>query len=138
MGEFQERRSGHRVARQSSLGRVRGLGSTREGVLHWWSQRLSAVALLPLSLWFMYSAIANAGADYYAFRAWVSEFGNTVFLMLFIITLFHHASLGLAVVIEDYIHDEAWKMGLLMVIKYGSILLGMSSLVAVLKISLGA
>ncbi|TCS63607.1 succinate dehydrogenase, hydrophobic membrane anchor protein [Varunaivibrio sulfuroxidans] len=120
---------------RSSLGRVRGLGSTREGVLHWWSQRMTSVALVPLSLWFVYSVITLTGADYQAFQYWLSEFGNTVFMVLFILTLFHHAQLGVQVVIEDYVHGEAWKMGSLIAVKYAAVLFGASCIFAVLKIS---
>jgi len=121
---------------RSKLGRVRGLGSTHEGVHHWWAQRMSAMALLPLSLWFIFSLITLTGSDYVAFQAWVSEFGNSVFLVLFLISMFHHAQLGLQVVVEDYVHSELWKMGLLLGVKYGAFLFGASGIFAVLKISL--
>ena len=121
---------------RSKLGRVRGLGSTREGVHHWWAQRMSAMALLPLSLWFIYSLISLTGSDYYAFQTWASEFGNSVFLVLFLVAMFHHAQLGLQVVIEDYVHSELWKMGMLLFVKYGSVLFAASGIFAVLKISL--
>lgn len=121
---------------QSKLGRVRGLGSTREGVHHWWAQRMSAVALLPLSLWFVYSLITLTGSDYGTFHAWASEFGNSVFLVLFVVTMFHHTQLGLQVVIEDYVHSEIWKMGMLLLVKYGSVLFAASAIFAVLKISI--
>ncbi|MDH5488872.1 MAG: succinate dehydrogenase, hydrophobic membrane anchor protein [Rhodospirillaceae bacterium] len=121
---------------RSNLSRVRGLGSTREGVHHWWAQRMSAVALIPLSMWFVYSLITLTGADYQSFHAWASEFGNSVFLVLFIVTLFHHAQLGVTVVIEDYVHSEAIKMAMVLVVKYGTMLFAASSVFAVLKISL--
>ena len=121
---------------RSNLSKVRGLGSTREGVHHWWAQRMSAVALLPLSLWFIYSLISLTGADYESFHAWVSEFGNSVFMVLLIVTLFHHAMLGVQVVIEDYIHSEPIKMAAVLIVRYGSILFAASSVFAVLKISL--
>ena len=121
---------------RSKLGRVRGLGSTHEGVHHWWAQRMSAVALLPLSLWFIYSLISLTGTDYAGFHGWLSEFGNSVFLVLFIVAMFHHAQLGLQVVIEDYVHGEVWKVGLLLCVKYGAVLFGASGVFAVLKISL--
>jgi len=121
---------------RSNLSRVRGLGSTREGVHHWWAQRMSAVALIPLSMWFVYSLITLTGADYQSFHAWVSEFGNSVFLVLLIVTLFHHAQLGVTVVIEDYVHSEAVKMAMVLVVKYGTMLFAASSVFAVLKISL--
>ena len=123
-------------ALRSKLGRVRGLGSTHEGVHHWWAQRMSAVALLPLSLWFIYSLITLTGADYAGFHSWLSEFGNSVFLVLFIVAMFHHAQLGMQVVVEDYVHSEVWKVGLLLAIKYGAVLFGASGVFAVLKISL--
>lgn len=121
---------------RSKLGRVRGLGSTREGVHHWWAQRMSALALLPLSLWFVFSLISLTGSDYAAFHAWASEFGNAVFLVLLLVSMFHHAQLGLTVVIEDYVHSELWKMGLLLFVKYGAVLFAASGIFAVLKISL--
>lgn len=121
---------------RSKLGRVRGLGSTREGVHHWWAQRMSAVALLPLSLWFVYSLITLTGSDYAAFHAWASEFGNAVFTVLLLVSMFHHAQLGLQVVIEDYVHSEVWKMGLLLFVKYGAVVFAASGIFAVLKISL--
>ncbi|MBL4614167.1 MAG: succinate dehydrogenase, hydrophobic membrane anchor protein [Magnetovibrio sp.] len=121
---------------QSKLGRVRGLGSTREGVHHWWAQRMSAVALLPLSLWFVYSLISLTGTDYDTFIAWASEFGNSVFLVLLVVTMFHHAQLGLQVVIEDYVHSEMWKMGMVLFVKYGAVVFAASAIFAVLKISI--
>ena len=121
---------------RSKLGRVRGLGSTREGVHHWWAQRMSAVALLPLSLWFVYSLITLTGSDYATFHAWLSEFGNAVFTVLLLVSMFHHAQLGLQVVIEDYVHSEIWTMGLLLFVKYGAVLFAASGVFAVLKISL--
>ncbi len=121
---------------RSKLGRVRGLGSTREGVHHWWTQRMSAVALLPLTLWFVYSLISLTGTDYASFHIWISEFGNAVFTVLFVVTVFHHAQLGLTVVIEDYVHSELWKMGLLLFVKYASVLFAASGIFAVLKVSL--
>ena len=121
---------------QSKLGRVRGLGSTREGVHHWWAQRMSAVALLPLSLWFVFSVISLTGSDYNSFIAWAGEFGNSVFLVLLVVTMFHHAQLGLQVVIEDYVHSEVWKVGLLLFVKYGAVVFGFSAIFAIFKISI--
>ena len=121
---------------QSKLGRVRGLGSTREGVHHWWAQRMSAVALLPLSLWFVFSIISLTGSDYNSFITWAGEFGNSVFLVLLVVTMFHHAQLGLQVVIEDYVHSEVWKVGLLLFVKYGAVVFGFSAIFAIFKISI--
>ncbi len=122
---------------RSLLGRARGLGGAKEGVAQWWAQRLTAVALVPLTLWFVASAISLVGADYAAYRAWVGMHGNLLFLVLLIVTLFHHTQLGLEVIIEDYVHGEAAKAASLIVMKFTVVLLGASSVLAVLRVSLG-
>ncbi len=86
---------------RSDLGRVRGLGSAKEGVDHWWRQRLTAIALVPLGLWFVVGAIGLVGADYNAAADWVASPLNAVLLLLLILATFLHAELGLQVVIED-------------------------------------
>ena len=120
---------------RSPLGRARGLGSTKDGVAHWWAQRVTAVALVPLTLWFVASVVSLVGADYAAYKAWVGMQGNLVFLVLLIVILFHHTQLGLQVVIEDYVHGEAAKVVSLMVIKFTVVLLGASCVLAVLRVS---
>lgn len=95
----------HRI--QTPLGRVTGLGSAKSGFKHWWVERITAVALLPLSVWFAGSLIAHSGSDYRTFTAWLGAPINMVLMMLLLITLFWHAALGLQVVIEDYIHSDA-------------------------------
>jgi succinate dehydrogenase / fumarate reductase membrane anchor subunit len=122
---------------RSSLGRVRGLGSAKEGVGHWWAQRLTAVALVPLALWFVFSLAGLAGAGYEAFAAWLGNHGNALLMILFVGTLFHHAQLGLQVVIEDYVHDEATKLVSLVVVKFAAVALAASSVLAVLRVSFG-
>ena len=78
----------------------------REGVSHWWYQRLTAVALAPLTLWFVWSTIQLMGVDLAGFRAWLSGPVNLVLLILFVCTLFYHMKLGIQVIIEDYVHDH--------------------------------
>lgn len=93
---------------RSSLARVRGLGVSKEGGIgHWWAQRLTAVALVPLTLWFVFSAIAMTGADIVQFKAWVGSYGNPVLLILFTIAAYHHGQIGMTEVIEDYVHGAA-------------------------------
>lgn len=122
---------------RSALGRARGLGSAKDGAGHWWVQRLTAVALLPLGLWFAFAVTSLVGADHAHFKAWVGEFGNALLLVLFIVAAFHHAQLGLQVVIEDYVHGEAAKIGGIILVKLGCAALGVACVLAVLKVGLG-
>jgi succinate dehydrogenase / fumarate reductase membrane anchor subunit len=92
---------------QSPLGRAAGLGSARSGFGHWWTERITAVALVPLSVWFAACLIAQRGSDYDAFRNWLGAPVNTLCMMLLLVALFWHAALGLQVVIEDYVHSGA-------------------------------
>jgi len=110
------------VSLRSPLSRVLGLGSAKEGVEHWWWQRLTAVALVPLGLWFAAALIGLAGADYTTVRAWMTGPFNMTLLIVFTGALLHHAQLGLQVVIEDYVHHEGWKLGLLLAVKFGAAL----------------
>lgn len=120
---------------RSSLGRVRGLGSTKTGAQHWWAQRISAVALIPLSLWFVFSVVALNGAGYDTFKAWISEHGNAVLMMSFVVALFYHAKLGLEVVVEDYVHAETAKVATLLIVRFATFLSGLSCLLAILRVA---
>jgi len=122
---------------RSPLGRIRGLGSTNDGIGHWWLQRVTGIALVPLMIWFVFSAIGLAGADINAFKTWVGTSGNPVLLSLLIFTMFHHGQLGLQVVVEDYIHSELTKLGLLIAIKFSAIIFGGYSIYAVMRLTFG-
>lgn len=122
---------------QSPIARARGLGSAKEGVHHWWAQRLTAVALVPLSLWFIYSLVAVTGAEYGAVISWLGNPLNAVLMLLFIFSLYYHAVLGVQVVIEDYIESEWQKIVCLILIKFLTWLAGLSAAIAVLKVYLG-
>ncbi len=122
---------------RSHLGRARGLGSSNEGVHHWWGQRLTGLALVPLALWFVFSAVGLIGADLAAMKAWVGKHGNPVLLILLTVAMFHHAQLGLQVVIEDYVHNETVKVTSIIVIKFLALLLGASCIFAVLRLTFG-
>ena len=122
---------------QSDLGRVKGLGSSKSGTSHWWAQRVSALALIPLTLWFIYSVIKFIGMDLFAFSAWLNEPGSVLLLSLFLIALFYHMQLGLQVVIEDYVHSEKNKIFLLLINKFAAALFAISSLVAIIQIAYG-
>ncbi|MEQ8665298.1 MAG: succinate dehydrogenase, hydrophobic membrane anchor protein [Rhodospirillales bacterium] len=120
---------------RSSLGKVRGLGSTKSGVVHWWAQRITAVALVPLSIWFVIAAIGLVGADYGTFQDWISLHGNLVLLIAFTAVLFHHAQLGLQVVIEDYIHGEALKVASIVAVKFVAAMCTISIIFAALRVA---
>ena len=122
---------------RTELARVRGLGSAKEGVHHWWMQRVSAVALVPLTLWFVIALIAHTGADYVAARAWLGSPVTLGLMVLVIGATFYHAQLGLQVVIEDYIHHEGAKIGLILLTKLASLVLALSAIIALLIIAFG-
>ena len=128
------------AARQmrSPLGRAIGLGSAKEGVEHWWRQRVPALALVPLCLWFVAAVIALVGADHAAFVAWVRSPMPAMLLILLLVATFYHVALGLQVVIEDYIHGEAMRLGTLIVVRFLCVVFALRGIVAVLKLAFGA
>jgi len=121
---------------QTPLARARGLGSAREGSHHWWHQRVTAIALLPLTFWV---AIALAGlpeASYHDVVAWVKAPWNTILLLSFIIVAFFHAMLGLQIVIEDYVHTDSLKILAVLGAKIVLAFLGVAAMFATLRIAL--
>ena len=122
---------------QSPLARVRGLGSAKDGTAHWWAQRLTAVALIPLSLWFVFAVVALAGGDLAAYTEWVKAPGTVLLLVLFVAALFYHLSLGLQVVVEDYVTGEKKKVVTIVLIKFAAVVLAVSSIVSVFQVAFG-
>jgi succinate dehydrogenase / fumarate reductase membrane anchor subunit len=122
---------------RSPVGRAIGLGSAKEGVEHWWLQRVTAVALVPLTLWFVVAVIRLSGADIDTVRDWVGRPLPSILLVLLLIATFWHASLGLQVVIEDYIHTDLAKLGLLIVVRLVCFALVVAGIFAVLSMALG-
>ena len=125
------------MALRSDLGRVRGLGSAKDGTSHWWAQRVTAVALIPLSIWFVFSVIHLVGIDRVGLKTWLNAPGSFVLMALFSIALFYHMQLGVQVVIEDYIHNEKNKVILLVFNKLLAVFLVVSSITALMKIAFG-
>jgi succinate dehydrogenase / fumarate reductase, membrane anchor subunit len=121
---------------RSPLARAIGLVSAKEGVQHWWMERVSAVALVPLTLWFIAAIIAHTGSDYVTFIAWLRTPLTTVLMILLLIMLFYHAALGLQVVIEDYIHSTA-KFATVIAVRLGCFAIAVAGIVATLRISVG-
>jgi succinate dehydrogenase / fumarate reductase membrane anchor subunit len=123
---------------RSPLGRAIGLGSAKEGVAHWWAQRVTALALVPLILWFVIAVIGLVGADHGAFVAWVRSPMPAVLLILLLVATFYHTALGLQVVIEDYVHGAARRLGSLIVIRLLCIVFAVRGILAVLQMALRA
>ena len=122
---------------RTPLAKVRGLGSAKEGTHHWWAQRLTAIALVPLSLWFIYSLVNMTTVDYMAAIGWLQSPIICVLMVLFIFSLFYHAQLGMQVVIEDYIGSEVLKITSIIILKFVILFAGLASIVAILKVCLG-
>lgn len=95
----------NRLDMRSPRARAIGLGSAKDGVAVWWAERVSAIALVPLTLWFVASIIAHTGSDHAAFVVWLRTPLASIPMVLLLIALFYHTALGLQVVIEDYVHS---------------------------------
>ncbi|MDQ2696143.1 MAG: succinate dehydrogenase, hydrophobic membrane anchor protein [Pseudomonadota bacterium] len=120
---------------RTPLARARGLGSAKTGAEHWLAERITAIALVPLSLWFALSLAGVAGADYAAAVEWVGRPLNTILLVLFLLTAFYHAIMGVQVVMEDYIHDERAKLLSIILIRFALWLLAAGAVLAVLRVA---
>jgi succinate dehydrogenase / fumarate reductase membrane anchor subunit len=123
---------------RSPLAIARGLGSAKHGVEHWWSMRVTAVALVVLSFWFVCGVVSHLGADHAAFVAWLKSPVSATFMALTAAVTFHHANGGLQVVIEDYVHCEALKIASLLAVKLVCYGLAAACVISVIKVSLGA
>jgi succinate dehydrogenase / fumarate reductase membrane anchor subunit len=120
---------------QSPLARVRGAGSAKSGTHHWWMQRVSSIALLPLTIWFIVSLATNAGMSHAEVLIWIGTPFNAVLLLALIALTFQHTASGLQVIIEDYTNQEGLKIGLILLVKGLCWLLGIAAALAVLRIA---
>jgi succinate dehydrogenase / fumarate reductase membrane anchor subunit len=102
------------VSLRSPLGRVLGSGAARQGTGHWWVQRVTAVALIPLTLWFVVALLGKPLQSYEAMRGWLGQPWVAVLTILLVTTLAWHSKLGIEVVIEDYVHGKGSKTTLLL------------------------
>ncbi len=121
---------------RSPLARALGLGSAKSGVRDWWVERVTAVALVPLCLWFVASIVAHSGSDYAAFVAWIRSPLATSCMVLLLVALFHHSALGLQVVIEDYVHSDV-RFAAIVAIRLGCYDLAVIGIIATLHIAFG-
>jgi succinate dehydrogenase / fumarate reductase, membrane anchor subunit len=123
---------------QTPLAKVRGLGPAKEGVRHWWAQRVSAIALAPLSFFVLWLVVQLRHADYLAAKQEIAKPWIAAALIAFIGTFFYHGKLGLQVVIEDYVHTPALEIGLQLAVKLLAAMGALLGIFAIVRISLGA
>lgn len=124
------------AVRRSQLGRARGAGAAHSGVHHWWAERVTAIALVPLTIWFILSVLGLIGAPQARVAAWAGNPFNTALLLAMIVMTFHHMQLGVQVVLEDYVSDKRLLTALVLVNKGVALLLGLIAAVSVLKLAL--
>lgn len=122
---------------RSPLSKAVGLGSAKHGFSHWWWQRVTAIALIPLSLWFVYGVLSLHGADYTSAQVWLGSPVNATLMLLFVVTGLFHGQTGIQVVIEDYIHTTWLNLTLLLLIKFASVALAVYATLSVIKVVLG-
>ena len=121
----------------TGIGRVRGLGSAKSGAHHWWHQRVTAAANVLLMVWFVVSLLRLPSFDYETVAVWLSSPFVAVPLALLVISVFYHFKLGLQVFIEDYVHDDALKVGALILLNFYTIGGGALALFSILKVGFG-
>ncbi len=123
---------------RSPMGRVLGLGSAKDGTAHWWAQRVSAVALIPLTLWFAISLLTLPALDYGTVRLWLSAPLSTLLGVLLVAVLTYHSYLGIVVVIEDYVHSAGSKVLSLLLLRFLHVLVGGAGIFAILHVAFGS
>ena len=119
------------------LSKVKGLGSAKEGTGHFWHQRLTALILIPLVLWFAFS-IASMPVDHATLTMWIRQPMVAIALILLILATFYHAQLGIQIVIEDYVSSHSTRTASIIVVNFLCLLFAIIGVVAVLKISFGS
>jgi len=122
---------------RSPLGRVLGLGSAKDGSSHWYMQRISAVALVLLGLWFVASLASLPGAGHAAVTGWLRSPVNSVLAVLLVAVAAYHANLGLQVVVEDYVASKGSRTAVLVAIKFALVVAALVGVLAVLRIAFG-
>jgi succinate dehydrogenase / fumarate reductase membrane anchor subunit len=123
---------------RAPLGVVLGRGSAKAGVHHWWMQRLTSIALVPLGIGFVASLFSLPALDYPTLSGWLHQGSTALGLVLFILVAARHSQLGVRVVIEDYVHASGLKALCLVIVDFGHVLLAAASVFAVLKIAFGS
>ena len=122
---------------RSPLGRVLGAGAAHDGVRHWWQQRLTSIALVPLTVWFVVSLLALPSLDYATLIAWMHQSSTALLLILLVLSAAWHSQLGVRVVVEDYVHGAGARTLTLVLIAFAHVLLAAAGVFAVLRVALG-
>jgi succinate dehydrogenase / fumarate reductase, membrane anchor subunit len=121
---------------RSPLGKVLGTGSAKEGVHHWWLQRLTSIALIPLTIWFVVSLLSLPSFDHVAVISWMSQSWTALFLILFVLVVTWHSQLGVRVVVEDYVHGGSKTLALVL-FTFLHAVAAVAGIFAVLKVAFG-
>lgn len=125
------------MTKQSKLGQALGDGPAKSGTGHWKAQRISAIALIPLLLWFVISFIVILPAPYYMASAWLKSPFTVTMMILLAVTMFYHGYLGMQVIIEDYIHHEGLKTTFIILTQFASVFMGLLAIISCLVVMLG-
>ena len=123
---------------RSPIGHVLGLGAAKDGVGHWWSQRVTSVALVVLGLWFVAALLRLDDFSYALVTAWMAKPVNAVLLTLFVGTAVYHSLLGVQVVVEDYVSHHGAKVTTMVLLNFVHVVLAALGIFSVLKIAFGA
>jgi len=122
---------------RSPMARARGLGSANDGLGHWWLQRLTAIGLIPLVLWFVISIISLAGQSHEQAVMWMSSPMHGILLSIFLVTSLYHANLGLQAVFEDYVQARWLQISARVLVGFAAVFLGFSGVFALLGLAFG-
>jgi succinate dehydrogenase / fumarate reductase membrane anchor subunit len=123
------------LSSKNVIGRVKGLGPSHEGTKHWWFQRITSIALIPLVIWFAISIISVAGLEREFVIAWFGNPFSALALVSITCVGIFHALLGIQVIIEDYVHTEWLKLTTLILVRFiGYFLMGVSAISAIVMV----
>jgi len=122
---------------RTPLGSVSGLGSAKSGVHHWWVQRLSSIALVPLAIWFTVSILSLPTLDHVTIISWMAQSWTALLLIVFVLVATYHSQLGVRVVVEDYVHNTGMKTLTLVILTFAHALLAVAGVFAILKVAFG-
>jgi len=122
---------------RSPLGAVSGLGSAKSGVHHWWLQRLTSIALVPLTIWFTVSMLSLPSLDHVTVVSWMAQSWTALLLIVLVLVATYHSQLGVRVVVEDYVHNNGMKTLTLVILTFVHTLVAVAGVFAILKVAFG-